>query len=141
MLPPAKERSRSNNKFQILKALEPVPPKLKRPPRPLWISTAYIWFVDKRAALSWNPCHSEKMVRGITRSVCRSVMADYWRRAEEASTDIGTCLEPSTGGADPHGAYAILKRWYRHVSTRAPNPSRTDMENIRGDFQTLYQRD
>ena len=27
------------------------------------------------------------------------------------------------------------------MSTRAPNPSRTDMEKVRGDFQTLYQRE
>ena len=37
--------------------------------------------------------------------------------------------------------YAILKRWYWNVSARAPNPSQTDMENVRGYFQTLYQRE
>ena len=31
------------------------------------------------------------------------------RQAEEAAMDIEECLEISTGGADPRGAYAILK--------------------------------
>ena len=44
------------------------------------------------------------------------------------------------GGVDPRGADAILKHWYLHVSARAPNPSWTDMEKVRGDLQTLYQR-
>ena len=44
------------------------------------------------------------------------------------------------GGADPRRAYAILKLWYRHASVRATNPSQTDMEKVRGYFQTLYQR-
>ena len=42
---------------------------------------------------------------------------------------------------DPHRAYAVLKHWYRHTSAHAPNPYRTDMEKVRGEFQTLYQRE
>ena len=45
------------------------------------------------------------------------------------------------GVADPRRAYAILKRWYRYASAQAPKPSRTDMENFRRNFQTLYQKD
>ena len=41
----------------------------------------------------------------------------------------------------PPGAYDILKRWYLHASMQAPNPSRTDMEKVREDFQTLYKRE
>ena len=37
--------------------------------------------------------------------------------------------------------YAVLKRWYRHASMRAPKPYRMDMEKVRGDFQTLSQRE
>ena len=55
--------------------------------------------------------------------------------------DIGACLDPSMGVADPRRAYAILKRWYRYASAQAPKPSRTDMEKFRGEFQTLYQKD
>ena len=61
-------------------------------------------------------------------------MEDSWGQVEKEETEIGSCMGPDMGGADPCGAYAILKRWYRHVSTRAPNPSQTDMENSRGDF-------
>ena len=68
-------------------------------------------------------------------------VVDSQRRADEAAIDIGACMEPSMGGTDPHGAYAILKRWYRHASARAPNPSETDMEKVRGDSQTVYQRE
>ena len=66
-------------------------------------------------------------------------MADYPRRAEEESTEIGACLEPSTVRVEPRGEYAILKRWYWHATAQAPNPSWTDMEKVRGDFQNLYQ--
>ena len=50
-------------------------------------------------------------------------------------------MEPSTGGTDPHGAYAILKCWYQHAPVREPNPSQTDIEKVKGDLQTLYQRE
>ena len=50
-------------------------------------------------------------------------------------------MEPSTGGAHSHGAYALLECLYRHASVRAPKTSWTDMEKVRGDFQTLYQRE
>ena len=45
------------------------------------------------------------------------------------------------GGVDPRGLFAMLKRWYRHASAWAPKPSRTDMEKVRGYFQTLYHRE
>ena len=50
-------------------------------------------------------------------------------------------MDPYMGVADPRGAYALLKRWYRHASAQAPNPSRTDTENFIRNFQTLYQKD
>ena len=50
-------------------------------------------------------------------------------------------METYTGGADPRGAYAILKYWYRHASARTPNSSWKDIEKVRGYFQTLYQRE
>ena len=81
------------------------------------------------------------MERGLTRSIRQSLMADSLRQAEEAATSVGVCLEPSTGENDPRGTYAIMKHWYWHASARAPNPFRTDMENVRKDFQTLYQRE
>ena len=34
-----------------------------------------------------------------------------------------------------------MKRWYWHTSVRGGNPSCTDMDKVRGDFQTLYQRE
>ena len=36
--------------------------------------------------------------------------------------------------------HAILKSWYRHRSVWAPTPSWMDMEKVREDLQTLYQR-
>ena len=86
-----------------------------------------------------NPCHRRNVARDLTRSVRRYLMADYRRKAEEAATDIGACLEPSTGGADPCGAYATLKWWHRHASVWAPNPSQRYMEKVKGEFQNIYQ--
>ena len=50
-------------------------------------------------------------------------------------------MEPYTGGTDPRGAYAILKRWYQNVSTRVTNAYQTDMEKGRGYLQNLHQRE
>ena len=66
-------------------------------------------------------------------------MSNSWKQAEAVATEIAACLEPSKGDSDPHGAYDILKRWYRHASTHVTNPSWTDMEKVRGYFLTLYQ--
>ena len=55
--------------------------------------------------------------------------------------EIEECLEPSMGGAEPCGAYTIMKRWYRRVFTRAPKPSRADMEKVRWDLHKLYQKE
>ena len=66
-------------------------------------------------------------------------MVDSWRKSKEAVTQIGAYMEPSAGETELRRAYAILKRWYRHASACAPNPSRTDTEKVRGYFHTLYQ--
>ena len=109
-IPPTAELRRADAKFQTLKTLEPVPPKLKHPPFPLWMSLYSIRLIDMRAALRREPHHSRNVARGITRAVCRSLVADSRRRVEETSTDIRACMEPSMGGADSCGAYTILKR-------------------------------
>ena len=88
-----------------------------------------------------NPHHIQNVARGLTRSSHRYLMEESRRRADEAAKEIGKCLDPATGGADPRGAYVILKRWYWHTSTRTPNPYWTDIEKVRGDLQTLYQRE
>ena len=100
-----------------------------------------IQLIDKRAALCWKPCNSQNVARGLIRAVRQSLMADSWRRAEEEATKIWACLDPSTRGAYPRGAYAILKHWYRHAYAQATNPSRTDMDKVKGDLQTLYQKE
>ena len=66
---PTAEFSRVDANFQTLKNLEPVPPKLKHPPCPLWMSSDYIRFIDKHAALRWNPRHNRNLARGLTRAV------------------------------------------------------------------------
>ena len=101
-----------------------------------------IRLIDNHADMQQNPCHSRNVTRGLTRAVRRYLMADSRIPVEEAATYSGACLEPSAVGADPCGAYAILKRWYRHASARAPTPSRTDMEKVGGGgVHNLYQRE
>ena len=68
-------------------------------------------------------------------------MEDIRRQSEETSIYIGACMEPSTVGEEPHRAYTILKHWYWYASAQALNPSWTDTEKVRGDFNTLYQVD
>ena len=102
-IPSSEELTGSDAKFQTLKALETVPPKLKRPHRPLWMSPAYIGLIDKRSALRQKPCHSQNLARGITRAVRQSLMSDSQRPVEEAETEIGAYLEPATVGAEPRG--------------------------------------
>ena len=93
-----------------------------------------IQFIDKRAALQLNPCHSRNVVRGIIRAVRRSLMSESQRQAEETETEIGACMEPSARGKDPCRAYAILKLWYWHASAWAPNLSQIYMEKVGGDL-------
>ena len=123
ILSPITKLIRANTKFQNLKTLEPVPPNMKRPHCPLWLSPYSIQLIGKRTALQQNPRHSQSVARGITRSVRWSLMADTWRWVEEAATEIGACLDTSTGVSDSQRVNAILKPWYRHASARVPNPS------------------
>ena len=81
ILPPSKELSRADANFQTLETLEPVPPKMKHPPCPLWMSPDSIRFIDKHVAFLCNPFHSRNMVRGITRAVRWSLMTNYRRQA------------------------------------------------------------
>ena len=83
--PSTAELSRVDANFQTLKTLEPVPPKLKLPPCPLWISLDSIRFIDNCAAMQRNPCHSCNVERGITRAVRRYLMAESQIQAEEAA--------------------------------------------------------
>ena len=100
ILPSTAELIRSNTKFQTLKTLEPVPPKLKRSHRPLWMSPDSIRLIDKRVALRRNPFHSRILARGVAIAV-RCSLVEARRRAGEAATEIGACLEPYMGGTDP----------------------------------------
>ena len=57
------------------------------------------------------------------------------------AAEIGVCLEPSTIDTYLCGAYSVLKCWYRHVSTRATNPSWSDMDKATKDYGTFNQRE
>ena len=81
------------------------------------------------------------MARVLTKAAQQSLMVDSRRQGEEAATEISSCLEISTGETDPCGAYAILKFWYWHTSAWVPNPSWTNIKEVRGDFQIIYQRE
>ena len=95
--------------------------------------------IDKREPLRRNHHHNRNVARGLKKSVRISFIVESQIRAKENAKDIRECLETSAGETDTCGAYSILKCWYRHASARAPNPSRTNMEKVRGDLQTLYQ--
>ena len=97
--------------------------------------------IDKQASLRRNYRHNCNVARGLTKAIRQSLLVDYRRRAGEAAASIRTCLEPSAGETDLSGSYAILERWYRHTSTQEPKISQTDIEKVRGDFQTLYQQE
>ena len=55
--------------------------------------------------------------------------------------DIGACLEPTMGGPEFIWVYVFLKRWYHHVSVRAPNSSQLDMAKVTGDYVAMYRRE
>ena len=78
-IPAAEELITADTKFQTLKDLELVPPKLKLFPRPLWMSPASIRLIDKIATFSRNPHHSQNVARGITRANRRPLVAYSWR--------------------------------------------------------------
>ena len=72
--PPTAKLRRVNTKFQTLRNLELVPPKLKRSPNLLWMSPESIRLIDKRGALQRNLCNSRNMKREITIAVQRYLM-------------------------------------------------------------------
>ena len=124
--------------LHTIKNLEPAPPTLKRPPRPLWMYPKYIRLIYTWTSLRCNPRHNRNVARCLNKSIRRSLLVESPRQSDYSATAIGACLDPSAGETDPRRAYAILKHWYRHAFTWLPNPSRTDTEKVRGDFQTLY---
>ena len=81
------------------------------------------------------------MVRTLTKSVRSFLLVDSRRQAEKAAEDIDACLEPATGNPELRGAHAFLKRWYRHASARAPNPSQADMDKVTENYAALYWRE
>ena len=140
-LPAPEEFRPADRKVQELKALEPTPTLLMHPPQPQCMSKTSVRLIDGRAALRCNIQHNRNVVRTLTKVVWRYLLLDSRRQAEKATDYIGACLEPVTGNPDPIGTYAAPKRWYRHASMRALNPSRADMAKVTGDYAALYRRE
>ena len=80
-LPPAVELRGVDAKFQTIKLLDPVPPTLKRPPLPLWMSPKSIRMVYKRASIRRNPIHNCNMSRGLTKAAHQYLLLDSQRRS------------------------------------------------------------
>ena len=60
--------------------------------------------------------------------------------SEVAVEDIGDCLDPPQGNpSDLQGENLVLKGRYQHATGRQPQPSRTDLEKLLGDYVDLYQ--
>ena len=78
------------------------------------------------------------MVRTLTKSVRSFLLVESRRQAEKATEGVGACLEPATGNPELRGAHVVLKRWYRHASVRAPNPSQADMDKVTEGYAALY---
>ena len=56
-----------------------------------------------------------------------SILVDSRCIMEKAADEIRVCMEPTMRSPNLRGAYTVLKRWYRHIFDRAPNPSWADM--------------
>ena len=112
-------------------------------PRPSllqWMLEELLWSIYEHESILYNTRHDRNVARTLTKDVQRSLLVDSRKRAERAAEDIGSCLELVLGTPQyPKRAYTSLKRWYRHASTRAPNPSREDMAKATGDYDKLYQ--
>ena len=102
------------------------------------MSSINIKLIDERAALQSNPRCLWNVARALTKFVLRYLIEDSQSHSYNASADIRSCLEPVTGDMDLHGAYAVLKLWYRHMSIRAPRPSWDYMAKFTKDYGTLY---
>ena len=64
-------------------------------------------------------------------------MNSRWK-TEKAAEETGSFLELRIGSPDLIGVYAVLKRWYLHMSARAPNHSEADMVMVTGVYSKLY---
>ena len=88
-----------------------------------------------------NPRHTRNVAHTLKKAIHRSLLVNSRRQAEKAAEEIGACLEPEMGNPDLQGAHPVLKRWYRHMSTREPNPSQEDMVKVKEDYAMLYRRE
>ena len=107
-------------------------------PRPQWSSAESLRLIDAGAALRRNPFHGQQQAQVLTCQIGSSLKVDRRRRAEVAATEIGQCL--GNEQPDLKGAFDILKRWYRHASSRPPKPSRQDLQKISKECEALCKR-
>ena len=105
------------------------------------MSLATINLIDEHAALRHNPCHRRNMVRDLTKSVRRFLIEDFQQRSEKVTEEIREFFELETGDTYLQGAYTVLKRWYHHVSARAPNSSRVNIPKVSKNYATIYHRE
>ena len=60
-------------------------------------------------------------------------------KLDNASEEIGACLEPAMGSPDLRGSCTVLKSWYHHTSARAHIPLRADMAKDTGYYAIMYK--
>ena len=68
-----------DRKFKDMKALEPTPTPLTRPPLSQWMLETTTWLIDEHTELHHNPQHNRNVALKVTKAAQRSLVVDYMR--------------------------------------------------------------
>jgi hypothetical protein len=127
--------SENDVRFQNLKKHKGIPdPKTQRDRS--WISKETWELIDKRLfAVRWR--HPTENIHALSKAIKKSLTTDRRRRAEK----VGREIEQKYVSGNVHGAYNLLRGWYRKLGTKPPKPTRKDINLIRSQFLNIYQEE
>jgi hypothetical protein len=94
-----------------------------------WISITTWNLIDKRAfAVRWR--QPDEVIHSLSKAIWQSLRKDRRQRAEKVSREIETKIQ----SGNVHGAFELLRGWYRRRGGKSPRPTRKDLNLIQSQF-------
>ena len=76
------------------------------------------------------------MIQSLSKAIWQSLRKDRRQRVEKVSREIETKIQ----SGNVHGAFELLRGWYRRRGGKSPRPTRKDLNLIRSQFRNLYRK-